>query len=177
LRLEVRVARRYAKALVEVLPEEKLEKVLEEVKTINQLIDDRAIRYFKSPVVAVEKKKSLMEQILSKIEVMEELRRVLLLMAEKNRLGILREFVSEFESLVDAKLGIVKAEITSATELDENTLEKIKTKIEELFGKKAEISVNLDPSLIGGFVVKVADKVIDASVKTQLENLKKAIAD
>ncbi len=177
MRLEVRVARRYAKALVEVLPEEKLEKVLEEVKTINQLIDDRAIRYFKSPVVAVEKKKSLMEQILSKIEVMEELRRVLLLMAEKNRLGILREFVSEFESLVDAKLGIVKAEITSATELDENTLEKIKTKIEELFGKKAEISVNLDPSLIGGFVVKVADKVIDASVKTQLENLKKAIAD
>ncbi len=177
MRLEVRVARRYAKALVEVLPEEKLEKVLEEVKTINQLIDDRAIRYFKSPVVAVEKKKSLMEQILSKIEVMEELRRVLLLMAEKNRLGILREFVSEFESLVDAKLGIVKAEITSATELDENTLEKIKTKIEELFGKKAEISVNLDPSLIGGFVVKVADKVIDASVKTQLENLKKVIAD
>ncbi|SMP10721.1 ATP synthase F1 subcomplex delta subunit [Desulfurobacterium pacificum] len=177
MRLEVRVARRYAKALVDVLPEEKLEKVLEEAKTINQLIDDRAIRYFKSPVVAVEKKKALIEQILSKVEITEELKRVLLLMAEKNRLGILREFVSELESLVDARLGIVKAEITSATELDDDTLEKIKAKIEELFGKKAEISVSLDPSLIGGFIVKVADKIIDASIKTQLENLKKVIAD
>jgi len=177
LRLEVRVARRYAKALVDVLPEEKLEKVLEEAKAINSLIDDRAIRYFKSPVVSVEKKKALIEQVLSKVEVTEELKRVLLLMAEKNRLGILREFVSELEALVDAKLGIVKAEITSATELDEDTIEKIKAKIEELFGKKAEISVSLDPSLIGGFIVRVADKIIDASIKTQLENLKKAIAD
>lgn len=177
MRLEVRVARRYAKALVDVLPEEKLEKVLEEAKAINSLIDDRAIRYFKSPVVSVEKKKALIEQVLSKVEVTEELKRVLLLMAEKNRLGILREFVSELEALVDAKLGIVKAEITSATELDEDTIEKIKAKIEELFGKKAEISVSLDPSLIGGFIVRVADKIIDASIKTQLENLKKAIAD
>jgi F-type H+-transporting ATPase subunit delta len=177
LRLEVRVARRYAKALVDVLPEKKLEKVLEEAKEVNGLIDDRAIRYFKSPVVDVEKKKALIEQILSKLQVTKELKRVLILMAEKNRLGILREFVSELESLVDAKLGIVKAEITSATELDEDTVEKIKAKIEELFGKKAEVSVSLDPSLIGGFVVKVADKIIDASIKTQLENLKKAIAD
>jgi len=177
LRLEVRVARRYAKALVEVLPEEKLEKVLEEAKNLNALIDDRAIRYFKSPVVPVEKKKSLMEQVLSKFEVPQELKKVLLLMAEKNRLGLLREFVSELESLVDHKLGIVKAEVVSASELDEETLSSITSKIEELFGKKAQVTLKLDPSLIGGFVVKVADKVIDASVRTQLENLKKNIAD
>lgn len=177
MRLEVRVARRYAKALVEVLPEEKLEKVLEEAKNLNALIDDRAIRYFKSPVVPVEKKKSLMEQVLSKFEVPQELKKVLLLMAEKNRLGLLREFVSELESLVDYKLGIVKAEVVSASELDEETLSSITSKIEELFGKKAQVTLKLDPSLIGGFVVKVADKVIDASVRTQLENLKKNIAD
>jgi len=177
LRLEVRVARRYAKALADVLPDERLEKVLEEVRTIGSLLDDRVIRYFKSPVVPPEKKRSLIEQVLEKIGASEELRKVLFLMAQKDRLGILREFASEFEKFVDYRLGIIKAEITSATEIDEETVSKIKSKIEEIFGKKAEISVKLDPSLIGGFVVRVADKVLDASIKTQLENLKKAIAD
>ena len=98
-------------------------------------------------------------------------------MVERNRLGLLKEFASEFEGFVNARLGKVVAEITTATELDQETLEKIRDKIEELFGKRAEITVKLDPSIIGGFIVKVADKVLDASIKTQLENLKKAIAD
>jgi len=177
LRLEVRIARRYAKALADVLPTERLEKVNEEIKTLISLLDDKAIRYFRSPVVSLEKKKSLIEQILEKAGVSEELQKVLLLMAQKDRLGIIREFASEFEKFVDFRLGIVKAEIVSAVEMDEETLYRIKEKIENLFGKKAEITVKLDPSLIGGFIVKVADKVLDASIKTQLEMLKKAIAD
>jgi len=177
MRLEVRIARRYAKALAEVLPDEKLEKVLKEVKELLSLFDEKALRYFKSPVVPVEKKLSLLEQVLSKVEVSPELKKVLLLMAQRNRLGLLREFAQEFENFVNERLGIVKAEITTATEIDDETLGKIRAKIEELFGKKAEITVKLDPSIIGGFIVKVADKVLDASIKTQLENLKKAIAD
>jgi F-type H+-transporting ATPase subunit delta len=177
MRLEVRIARRYAKALSEVLPDEKLEKVLNELKSLVSLFDEKAIKYFKNPVVPVEKKVSLLEQILSKVEVSEELKKVLTLMAQRNRLGLLKEFYREFEEFVNARLGVVKAEITSATELDEETLGKIKEKIEELFGKKAEITIKLDPSIIGGFIVRVADKVLDASIKTQLENLKKSIAD
>jgi len=177
MRLEVRIARRYAKALAEVLPDDKLEKVLKEVKELLKIFDEKALKYFKSPVVPVEKKVSLLQQVLSKVEVSPELKKVLLLMAQRNRLGLLREFAQEFENFVNERLGIVKAEITTATEIDDETLGKIRAKIEELFGKKAEITVKLDPSIIGGFIVKVADKVLDASIKTQLENLKKAIAD
>ena len=177
MRLEVRIARRYAKALADVLPDGKLEKAGKEIKALISLLDDKAIRYFKSPVVSLEKKKALMERILEKAEVSEELKKVLLLMAQKDRLGIVREFASEFERFIDLRLGVIKAEIVSAAEIDEETLSKIKEKIENLFGKKAEITVKLDPSLIGGFIVKIADKVLDASIKTQLEMLKKAIAD
>jgi F-type H+-transporting ATPase subunit delta len=177
LRLEVRIARRYAKALAEVLPDEKLEKVLEEVKELLRIFDEKALKYFKSPVVPVERKKELLEKVLQKVELSPELKKVLYLMVERNRLGLLKEFYSEFESFVNARLGKIVAEITTATELDQETLNKIKEKIEELFGKKAEVTVKLDPSIIGGFIVKVADKVLDASIKTQLENLKKAIAD
>ena len=177
MRPEVRIARRYAKALAEVLPDEKLEKVLQELKTLVSLFDDKAIKYFKSPIIPVEKKKALLEEVLKKVEVSQELKKLLELMAQRDRLGLLRELLQEFEQFVNARLGIVKAEIISATELDEEVLKKIKEKIEQLFGKKAEVSVKLDPSLIGGFVVKVADKVLDASIKHQLEELKKAIAD
>jgi len=177
LKLEVRIARRYAKALSEVLPDDKVEKVLEELKTLLSFVDEKVIKYFKSPVISKEKKRELLNAVLQKLEVSEELKKVLLLMAERDRLGLLREFYEEFEKFVNERLGIVKAEITSATELDEETLRKIESKIEELFNKKAEVTVKLDPSLIGGFIVRVADKVIDASIKTQLENLKKAIAD
>ena len=177
MRPEVRIARRYAKALAEVLPDEKLEKVLQELKTLVSLFDDKAIKYFKSPIIPVEKKKALLEEVLKKVEVSQELKKLLELMAQRNRLGLLRELLQEFEQFVNERLGIVKAEIISAMELDEEVLKKIKEKIEQLFGKKAEVSVKLDPSLIGGFVVKVADKVLDASIKHQLEELKKAIAD
>ncbi|WP_456455299.1 ATP synthase F1 subunit delta [Thermovibrio sp.] len=177
MRLEVRVARRYAKALAEVLPDEKLEKVLKEIEELLKIFDEKALRYFKSPVVSTEKKRALLEEVLKNFEVSEELKKVLLLMVERNRLGLLKEFKEEFESFVNQRLGIVKAEITSATELDQEVLGKIKAKIEELFGKKAEITVKVDPSIIGGFVVKVADKVLDASIKTQLDNLRKTLAD
>jgi len=177
LRLEARVARRYAKALVDVLSDEKLERVLEEVKVLDSVINEKAVRYFRSPVVPLEKKKGLIEQVLQKLDVSEELRKVLILMAEKDRLGIIKDFVAEFEKFVNLRLGVVKAEIISAVEIDKETLSKIKEKIENLFGKKAEITTKLDPSIIGGFVIRVGDKVLDASVKTQLENLKKAIVD
>jgi len=177
LRLEVRIARRYAKALSEILPDEKLETVLKEIQTLLSLFDEKALRFFKSPIIPVEKKEELLKKVLEKVEVSPELQKVLILMAQKNRLGLLKEFAEEFEKFAYERLGLVKAEITSATELDEEVLNRIKAKIEELFGKKAEITVKLDPSIIGGFIVRVADKVLDASIKTQLENLKKAIAD
>lgn len=177
MRLEARVARRYAKALVEVLPDEKVEKVLGELRTLVGFLDEKALKYLKSPIVPVEKKRNLLNLVLEKVQISDELSRVLQLMAEKDRLGLLKEFYSEFENLANEKLGIVKAEIISATELDDETLKKIEKKIEELFGRKPEVSVKVDSSLIGGFIVKVSDKVIDASIKTQLENLKKLMVD
>ena len=174
--MEVRIARRYAKALSEALPDEKVEKVLKELRTLLEFFDEKALKYLKSPIISVDRKKTLLNSVLEKIPISDELSRVLQLMAEKDRLGLLREFYEEFENFANEKLGIVRAEIISATELDGETVRKIETKIEELFGKKPEISIKLDPSLIGGFIVKVADKVIDASIKTQLENLKKSMS-
>ncbi len=177
MRQEVRVARRYAKALVDVLSDERLKEVLGEVKTLSSFVDEKVVRYFKSPAVPVEKKRALLGEILEKVGVCKELSKVLLLMADKDRLGVLKEFASEFERLANERFGVLKAEITTAVETDEETLSRIKEKVEKLLGAKVEVSVKLDPSIIGGFVVKVADKVIDASVKTQLENLKRAISD
>ncbi len=177
MRLEVRIARRYAKALADVLTDKKLEKVSGELKTIASLFDEKAIRYLKSPVVPVEKKVELAKTVISKVKPSSELKKVLLLLAEKDRLGLIKDFESEFESFVNARLGKLKAEIVSAEELAAETVEKIRETMEKVFEKKVEVETKIDPSIIGGFIVKVGDKVLDASVKTQIERLKKAIVD
>ena len=177
MRQEVRIARRYAKALVEVVPESQLESLLEQARRLGTFVDEKFVRYMRNPVVTAEKKIGLMSEVLEKLEVFPELKKVLLLMGEKDRLGIIKEFISELESLINARLGIVEAEVISARELDSETEELIKKKIEEVFGKKAVMTTKVDPSLIGGVVIRIADRVIDASVKTQLENLKKNLME
>ncbi len=177
MRLEVRIARRYAKALADVLSDEKLEKVYEELKGISSLFDEKAVRYLKSPVVPTEKKVKLARTIIEKVKPSKELEKVIMILAEKDRLGLIKDFESEFESFVNLRLGRLKAEIISAEELPGETVEAIKSKMEELFNKKVEVETSIDPSIIGGFIVKVGDRILDASIKTQLENLKKAIVD
>jgi len=175
LRLEVRIARRYAKALADVLSDKKLEKVYEELKGISSLFDEKAIRYFKSPVVPAERKVELAKSIITKIKPSKELGKVIMILAEKDRLGLIKDFESEFENFVNMRLGRLKAEIISAETLPEKTVETIRKKMEDLFNKKIEIETSIDPSIIGGFIVKVGDRVLDASIKTQLENLKKQL--
>ncbi len=176
LGLESKIARSYAKALVDVLPNEKLETINDQLKLILNLVDDRAIRYFKNPIVLPEKKKSLLEEILAKLKPAKELQRVLILMAQRDRLSLIRSFGTEFDKLVDERLGRVKAEIVSSTKLDNETLESIRKKLEKVLGKEVIIELKVDPNIIGGFVVNVGDKVLDASIRTQLSNLSKTIA-
>ena len=68
--------------------------------------------------------------------------------------------------------GVIKAEITAATNISDLDLQRVKDVLGKATGKQVEISVNIDPSVIGGIITRVEDKVFDNSVKTQLERIK-----
>ncbi|MBT3538679.1 ATP synthase F1 subunit delta [Candidatus Parcubacteria bacterium] len=81
--------------------------------------------------------------------------------------------IAEFERTVKKASGVVELEITSARELDKKIVEEIK----QTFGKNVEAVTQVDESIIGGIKVKLEDKILDGSVKTQLKSLKQQLSN
>jgi F-type H+-transporting ATPase subunit delta len=92
-------------------------------------------------------------------------------LAKQHKIKKTDAIIAEFEKIAKKKQGIVELEIISARKLDKDTVEKIKAS----FAKEVETTEKIDESLIGGIKVKIEDKILDASVKTQLINLKKSL--
>ena len=93
------------------------------------------------------------------------------ILSENGRFEAVPEIYAEFIHLKEADEKVVEATVTSARALSAADLDAIKGRIEQKYGCTAKIRTVIDPSLIGGAVLKIGDEVIDASVKTSLENL------
>ena len=92
---------------------------------------------------------------------------------EKNREDLLESIASKFLDFRDKKLGIINVKVISAVPMTEAQKKKLKENYEKLLAKKVRFEFTIDPTVIGGFVAKVGDTVYDASLKNQLEILKK----
>ena len=94
---------------------------------------------------------------------------------DNGRLGALLEIASQFRALKNAKSGSSDAVVYSAFALDASALADLSATLEKRFGKKLNLSVELQPELIGGVRVVVGDEVLDTSVKARLEQMKAAL--
>ena len=100
-------------------------------------------------------------------------------MIKKGRESLLPEIAQSFEDQYNEMHGITKAYITLAAEMNDELLDKIKNKISALGvdSTKIEINKTIDPSIIGGFILQVEDKLYDASIKTKLAKSRKELVD
>lgn len=98
-------------------------------------------------------------------------------MAAKRRLGVLPQTLNAFHHLVAEHRGEATAEITSAAPLTETQEEALLQALSEASGKSVHMKVEVDPALIGGLVVKLGSKMIDASVRSKLANLQNALKE
>ena len=98
------------------------------------------------------------------------------LLAEKHRLPVLFRIRREFDSLWAKEQKLLEVSVTSAVDLDEETVKGIGEKIQEQTGHKVELAANVDPDLIGGLVIRVGNMVLDASVRNRLERLRRQVA-
>ena len=94
---------------------------------------------------------------------------------ENDRLTVLPEIASQFRSLKNARSGSSDAIIYSAFPIDAGSLNGVASSLEKRFGRKLNLTVQEDPSLIGGIRVVVGDEVLDTSVKARLEQMKVAL--
>ena len=94
---------------------------------------------------------------------------------DNGRISVLPEIASQFRALKNAKSGSSDATVFSAFELDASALADLSATLEKRFGKKLNLTVELQPELIGGVRVVVGDEVLDTSVKARLEQMKVAL--
>ncbi len=125
-----------------------------------------------NPVVKPQVKISILEDIF-KSRIDNESMNFLKFIIAKNRDNLLYSIYDKFLEIRDEYLGIVNVDVKTAFEFNDSQKDHLKDKLEGLLNKKVNFKFTLDASVIGGFIAKVGDTVFDASIKHQLENLKK----
>jgi F-type H+-transporting ATPase subunit delta len=100
---------------------------------------------------------------------------LLAMVLENGRLSAMSEIAAQFQALVDAETGISQARVDSAFPLDDAQLAELRATMERRFGRKLEMTVAIDPELIGGVRVAVGDEVLDTSIRARLEQMKAAL--
>ena len=170
------ISNRYAKALLEIAKEKNtLDEISNDVKLIlNTLKDNKDLKIaLKSPIIKEVDKLSVLKEIFEN-RVSKESMQFIEFVLKKNRIEVLYDISKRFLELVDEIQGYVEVQVSSIDVLNENQKESLKKKLEVLTNKKVRLSYIIDKNLIGGFKARVKDKVYDASVKYQLENLRKS---
>jgi F-type H+-transporting ATPase subunit delta len=130
--------------------------------------------FFFSPYFASAEKEDGLERMLEGVD--ETLLNFLKLLIEKHRMPVIFRISAEFERLWEEENRLLPVEITSAVALDPATTQSLGETIGERAGRKVTLAANVDPNILGGIVVRVGNSILDASIRTRLEQLRRQVA-
>lgn len=170
----LRIANRYASALMELTNEQKKSNmVADDLQIVKNAVDaSRELRMMlASPVIAKEKKKAVLRDVFKK-KVGELVLGYLEQIVAKGRENMLADILTQYFMLRDEQLGIVRVSVRTSVDFSAKQEKDLAKQLETMTKKKVEIVFSLDTSIKGGFVARVGDTVLDGSVKRQLEILK-----
>lgn len=178
--MEKVIARRYARALFAMGMEggeDELQAYAKDLSQLSQIIEKspEVLRIFKNPIFTAEEKKGVVRAVLETIEPNQVVKNFCFLLADKNRLAYLPEIEDHFRVLLDEEQGIMRGEIVTAVSIAKAKRENIKKTLEKQLEQNLVLSHRVDKDILGGLVLKVGDKVYDASLKAQLNMLKENI--
>ena len=128
-----------------------------------------------NPIYVKEQRRAIAAKLAAGLGLDEAPANLLSLLADRNRLGELGGIVTAFGRMADEKLGRVRAHVTSASPLDAAIAERLSAKLTAAVKGEVLLDHSVDPSLIGGVVAQVGDLVYDGSLRTQLEDLRRAL--
>ncbi len=172
------LARRYAKALVEIGQERNaLEKYGQDLTNLADLME--ASKDFRgvliSPVFTKEDKKRISGEVLKKADTDPMVVNFVNLLIDRKRIDQLPGIDKAFREKVDEINGITRGQVTSAETLDEKEVARVTDALSRISGKKVLVTTSVDPGLIGGLFAKVGDMVFDGTIRTQLQQLKESL--
>lgn len=174
------VAGRYASALFDLARDEgAVDAVGRDLDAFEHLMAESPdlVRLVKSPVFTADEQGRAVTALLDKAGIGGLAANLIRLVAAKRRLFVLPDMVRDYRVLVARSKGILPAELRLAEQPSPRVLDDIKSAIRDMAGSEVDVAVTLDPSLIGGLVVKVGSRMVDASLKTKLNNIRLAMKE
>lgn len=172
------LAGRYATALFALAEENKTIAVVEKsLATLNQaLAESEDLRSLTtSPVISRGAAGAAIAATAKMLKLDALTTNVLGVLASNRRLGQIRNVIRDFSLLAASHRGEINAEVTSAHPLDDKQIEALKAQLKKRVGSDVSVSTHVDPSLLGGLVVKIGSQMIDSSIKTRLNTLSQAM--
>lgn len=172
------IADRYAKALFDLADDgNKLDAVADDLRTLGALLDESEDlqRLVRSPVISRADQGKAMAAVLDKTGASDLTRKFVGYVASSRRLFALKAISKAYLAKLAVRRGEVTAEVSSAKALSKEQVAAVEEALKKAVGGKVAVSHKVDPSLIGGLIVKVGSRMIDTSVATKLQRLKLAM--
>lgn len=174
------IARPYASALFDIAAADgQVDQVETGLVSLQKLVDESVDfqRFLRSPVISSEQKAQAVDAVLARANAHQLVGNVVKVIARNGRLFALPAVISAFRERAAEARGEVKADVTSATPLSRDQIASLASAITAKIGKAVTLTEHVDPSLIGGLVVKVGSRMIDSSLKTKLTAMKIAMKE
>jgi len=172
------LAQRYATALFELADERRaIDAVAADLENIGAMIaaapDLR--RLLRSPVLKRQDQARALDAVLKQAGISDLTRQFAGLVAKNRRLFAFEDMIRGFRALLALRRGEITAEVTSAGELSKQQLDAITDALKRIYGGKVAVAPRVDPTLLGGLVVRVGSRMVDSSLKTKLQRLQLAL--
>jgi len=174
------MAGRYATALFELALEQKsIDAVKADLDRFEALVagSPDLARLVRSPVFTAAEQGKALSAVLAQTGIKGLAANFLLFIASNRRLFAVGQIIKAFRSLVARHKGEVTAEVTVAEKLNDKHLRALKSALKGVTGKDVDLNVKVDPSIIGGLIVKLGSRMVDTSLKTKLNLIKHAMKE
>ncbi len=174
----MQTVKEYAQALYALACEENIkEEIMQEIAFVGNVFEENPdyLKLLSSPSIEISERLSLLESAF-KEAVHEYVLSFLKLLCEKGHIIFYKECATEFEKLVAFSNKISKAKVTSAVELTDEEKEALLEKLEIRCGHTVELEYSVDSTILGGMVIEEDGKIIDASLKRRLSEVKDVMA-
>lgn len=172
------LAGRYAKALFDLADERKeLDQVAADLTQLRGMIHESAdlSRLMKSPVLSRADQAKAIAAVADGAGFSQLTKNFLGLAAQNRRLFAVPGMIEGFLAILADRRGEVTAQVTAAQELSAAQLEAVNEQLKKAVGRKVSVDVRVDPSLLGGLIVKVGSRMVDASLRSKLQRLQLAM--
>lgn len=175
--LASQAARRYADAFIGSAGDE-LTRAVEELSAFAETVQSvPELRHvLLNPAFSADEEKQVLHAVMEQLSLSDTVRRFITLLAARERMGEIADIAETVKRLSDERANRVRATVEAAEELTPDALERLKAALEKRTGRKVDLDVSIDPTLIGGIRTRVGSLVFDGTIRTELDRLRETLS-